>query len=260
LGTSTSPLPNPLTMNGGVINLNHANETLQLGGYNDQINLNGNDDITLNQVSGSFPNITINVNAPGATVDSDTAGGLVDNSVSLAANTSLILTGNLPSGGGLNITGGGTLIDDGELSASTANIGSNELGTGSMTFTSIHDGPGASELSGSVGADLTIHIDGGTPESSTLTVEHPDTFHATVTMTDESFLSLAGLSATSYDFKNDLLTLYSGNTPVYQLHLTNQSTDAPIYVTSGTGGVTVGVWSPVFGTAPTGLPQHSATV
>jgi aryl-phospho-beta-D-glucosidase BglC (GH1 family) len=261
LGTSISPLPDPFTMNGGAVNLNNANETLQLGGSDDQINLNGNGTVTLSQVPGSYPNITIDVNVPGATVDSNTAGGLVDNNISLAPNNSLMLTGNLPSTGGLNVSGDGTLINNGEISASMASIDSNVLGTGSMTFTSVHDGPGNSEISGSVGAGITVNIAGSTPESSSLTVENPDTFQANVTMTDDSFLDLIGLSATSYDFKNDLLTLYDGNQVVYQLHLTDQSTDEPIYVTSDTGGVTVGIWSPFFGPPPDNtLPQHTATV
>ena len=82
-------------------------------------------------------------------------------------------------------------------------------------------------------------------------------------MEDSSFLTLAGLAAaTSYDFKNDLLTLYQGNTPVYRLHVTDRPTDGqPLYVASSTGGVSVGVLPTPYGiSVGTPLPQHTVGV
>ncbi len=49
---------------------------------------------------------------------------------------------------------------------------------------------------------------------------------------------LNGLSATSYDIKNDLLTLYQGGKPVYSLHAKNLSSD--FFVAGGQGGVEMG--------------------
>jgi hypothetical protein len=255
LGTSTSPTDS-FIMNGGTFNAANETATVQVGGNQDQINLNGNANLTLSQTPSQYPNLGISVAGYGNVLHGNISdGGLVDYSISLASN--LTVSGQLNVAGGLSISGPGTLVDDGELSASMTSIDSNVLGTGTMTFTNVHDGAGWAYIEGSSGSGITYDLT-TYAESATMTVEHPSEFQSSVDMNNATSLDLIGLSATSYDFKNDLLTLYNGNEAVYQLHLTDQSTTEPIYVTSGTGGVTVGVWSPVLGSAPTGLPQHTA--
>jgi hypothetical protein len=181
----------------------------------------------------------------------------VNDSFSIASGATLAFSGSLLLAGALTVSGG-TLVDNGALAASMATINSNVLGTGTMEFTNIHDGAGWAYLDGSSGAGITYDLTADI-ESVSMAVEHPDTFHSTVDLGPSSSLDLVGLAATSYDLKNDLLTLYQGNKAVYQLHLTDQP-DGTFYVTSGTGGVVVGNWPSVFGPPPVGLPQHTATV
>jgi hypothetical protein len=259
LGTGRSP-SNTFIMNGGTINLAHGIETLQLVGNDiNQINLNGG--VILNLTYGPSnvgPFMNLNVNASGAIVNSNLILGYLDaNSINVAAGKSLILTGTLDDQGSLGITGGnGTLIDDGNISVAFAQIDSNVLGTGTMTFTYTHDGDfGRADISGASGGGLTYDVQG-----APMTVEHPNTFMSKVELWDETSVTLAGLAATSYDLRGDFLTLYQGNTPVYHLNITDRSPDGlPIYVTSGTGGVTVGVPVRAFSGPPSDtLPQHTA--
>ena len=238
-----------LIMHGGTINIEHAIENFQIttsaaGGTTDnQINLNGGDILNIDDESGT-PNLSINVNAPGAIVGGALNGALGQVKINLAPHTSMIFTGTYVDGGfafggPLDISGGGTFINDGTITATRAEIDSSVLGLGMMKFTATHDaGPGDVEVSGASGRGLTYDLG----FNSLTTVEHPHTFMSKVEMDDGSFLTLDGLAATSYDFKNDLLTLYQGNTPVYRLRVTDQSSDEqPLYVTSSTGGVSVGV-------------------
>jgi hypothetical protein len=250
-----------LIMNGGTINIEHAIENFLIGGgaTDNQINLNGGDILNIDDETG-IPNLSITVNARGAIVGGALNGGPGQVKINLAPNTSMIFTGTYVDGGfafggPLDISGGGTLIND----STRAEINSNVLGLGTIRFTATHDeGPGNAELSGASGAGLTYDLS----FYSNTTIEHPNTFMSKVDMDDGSVLTLAGLAATSYDFKHDLLTLYQGNTPVYHLHITDRSTDGqPLYVTSSTSGVSVGVLPPPYGgLVGTPLPQHTPGV
>jgi hypothetical protein len=264
-----SGVPRPgdtLIMQGGTINISHAFENFQItaspsGAASDnQINLNGGDILNIDQTGIS--SLSINVNARGAIVGGALFGVLEQDKINLAPHTSMIFTGTYDDegfafGGPLEITGRGTFINEGTITATRAEINSSVLGLGTIRFTATHDeGPGNAEVSGASGRGLTYDLG----FNSITTVEHPHTFMSKVEMDDGSFLTLAGLAATSYDFKNDLLTLYQGNTPVYRLRVTDQSSDGqPLYVTSSTGGVSVGVLPPPSsGLVGTTLTQHTA--
>jgi hypothetical protein len=110
-------------------------------------------------------------------------------------------------------------------------------------------------VSGYSGSGLTYDVGGD------MTLNDPNSFSSQVNFTDdwpEVQINLAGLSATSYDFKNDLLTLYQGNTAVYQLKLNaNPGFAVQDYTESG-GGVSL-TYAPADAHL-TGLPQHTATV
>ncbi len=255
-----------LIMQGGTINIEHAIENFQItaspsGAASDnQINLNGGAILNIDQTGIS--SLSINVNARAAIVGGALFGVLEQDKINLEPHTSMIFTGTYNDegfafGGPLEITGRGTFINEGTITATRAEIDSRVLGLGTMKFTATHDGgPGNAEVSGASGRGLTYDLG----FNSITTVEHPHTFMSKVEMDDGSFLTLAGLAATSYDFKNDLLTLYQGNTPVYRLRVTDQSSDGqPLYATSSTGAVSVGVLPPPSsGLVGTPLPQHTA--
>jgi hypothetical protein len=252
---------------GGLVDLNGSalGFTQNLIDGANQINLNGGDILNINDETG-IPSLSINVNAPGAIVGGALNGALGQVKINLAPNTSTVFTGTYDDGGfafggPLDISGGGTLINEGTITAVFAQIDSNVLGTGTMKFTATHDSgrEGHVDLSGASGGGLSYDL----TYCSSLTVEHPNTFMSKVDIEDGSFLTLAGLAATSYDLKNDLLTLYQGNAPVYDLNVTDQSNDGqPLYVTSDTGGVTVGVLPPPLGSPQLSnvLPQHTTGV
>jgi hypothetical protein len=263
--TGTPGPRDTLIMNGGTINIKNTNlygDTLNLATNSyDQINLNGG--VVLNLAGNAGPDI--NVNAPGAILHSNIGSAYyLERTINFAPGTQLIFSGTMGGidGGGITISGNGTLIDNGEIITSHAVIDSNVLGNGTMMFTSTHDGgPGGAELWGASSGGITYELT-NIGEGVNMIVEHPSTFASKVEIVDRGSVTLVGLAATSYDLRRDFLTLYQGNKPVYHLNVADQSSDGqPVYVTSSTGGVTVGVsppgWAPLFGPPSTDLPQHT---
>jgi hypothetical protein len=192
LGTGSSP-SNTFIMNGGTINLAHTTVTLQLAtNSSPQINLNGG--VVLDLTGNAGPDI--NVNAPGAILHSDIgSASYLERTINLAPGTDLIFSGTMGGigGGPITISGNGTLIDNGEISAAFAQIDSTVLGTGTMRFTATHDsGPGHAEVSGASGGGLTYDLS----FYSNTTIEHPNTFKSKVDMDDGSALLAWPLPAT----------------------------------------------------------------
>jgi hypothetical protein len=243
LGTSANPLPHTLYWNGGngAISLTDG-QTLNLittdnnnvDGYNPTINASGS--------------VTVNISGTSYFEGSPT--------LNIAQGSDLKLTGTL-AGYGLNVNGPGTLTNDGTIDGSWININTNVLGTGTFEFVHWGDGPGSNVIAGSSGSGLTYNVGG------TMTIDDPNGFLSQVNLIQDwpgEQLNLVGLSATSYDLQNDMLTLYQGNSKVYSMKL---SADSGVvvqdYAASGSakGGVSV-----LFGYSQqqiTGLPQHTVT-
>jgi hypothetical protein len=235
LGTSASPLPN----------------TLYWGG-------NG----TVSLTGGQTLNFT---ESPGAGNQNATIHNTGTNTLNANAEPEGTVTLNIAQGGDLKVTGSlspyvvgangpGTLTNDGTIDSAWVTIDTNVLGTGTFEFTHWGDSPGSHEISGSSGSGLTYDVGGNT------TINDPHAFFSQVNFSDdwpEVQLNLSGLSATSYDLKNDLLTLYQGNAAVYQLKL-NASPGFVVQDYAASSGAQGGVSLTYYpnGDHVTGLPEH----
>jgi hypothetical protein len=167
--------------------------------------------------------------------------------------------------GTINNFGGGDIIIDGTGKVNTSSIsmalGSkitilpDMIGTGSnsLRFTT-------AELGGSVGPDQTFSLAGsqltidhnflGTIDfsfmGSKLIVDQPDNFHGKINGMPSNEIDLLGIDADAYSFKDDLLTLYSGNKPVdtLRLHTTAAAGATPVTVShapAGSSGIVIGL-------------------
>jgi hypothetical protein len=161
--------------------------------------------------------------------------------VSMAANTDLFGAFNATRYSQLSIAdaGNGRYHNNGTdtFSGATVTIGTDVVGSG-MFFVSY--GPDAStgslEFGGSVSRGQTVDLTGGANfgypvRTSTLTVDDPSRFHATVDLHDASLADLVGLAqADSWSYKNDLLTLRNASGQVIdRFHIISDA--------SSTGGV-----------------------
>jgi hypothetical protein len=169
---------------------------------------------------------------------------------------SLLFTGSIVETDG-SVTGGGTLVNDGSLTiyfGATINV--DVLGLGTIEFGGWHDTSGRYSVNGASGPGQTYILSAA--DGNNMTIAHPATFRSSIEFQGDfdQTVGLLGLSATSYDLKNDLLTLFQGNNPVYHLQLKG---DVPhdLYVVSGSGGTSLGTPAPWIGVPSDALPIHA---
>jgi len=156
------------------------------------------------------------------------------NGVGLSANVmlsaaSLVMTGTVGFIYGFDVGGTGRIVNDGTVTLTNSTISTDVSGSGTFDLTRYHDGPGNTEILGSVGAGLIFNLEGeGGSFPANLTIDDPFTFQALIEVNPPSLpdtadggdtVKLAGLSATSYTFTDDLLTLFNQNDVVTRLRL-----------------------------------------
>jgi hypothetical protein len=262
-------------MNGGTLNLEHmiANlqpvsgdntvnltasiANIQMHGGGDTLNMNTGNIVNLSTPgTGGWPSaLAINDTGSGNILEGGATTSLGPISVNIAPNRSLLSSAYL-DGTNVSITGG-TLVNNGTIVMNFhGEINSATVGVGTIEFTGWHDAVGGYSINGASGPGQTYFF-GGPGEGSMATVTHPDTFHSTVDFGfgGPSLFTLMGLSADNYDIKNDLLTLYQDNNPVYQLAV--KDIPSAFYVESGGGSVSMG--EPFYGLPPptNTLPLHT---
>jgi hypothetical protein len=201
-------------------------------------------------------------NASGITIiNGDNAGIAGIANFNLAPGSLTEINGTMSGYGQIFEGPNALLVNDGTISGSSATIDANVVGVGTFDFGPWHDSSGYHNLSGYYGPGLTFN------ETGSMTLYDPRTFFSQINFEPSypySTLDLAGLSATSYDIKNDLLRLYQGNAEVYQVRMSVPSWVGPIAVQSGPdmygGGGPAGVQiigEISGGGTVTGLPLHS---
>ncbi len=177
------------------------------------------------------------------------AGTIEDATVDLNGDAHLLLTGSMSF---LGVTGGpdSEIINDGTMSVLP--------GSGSTTIDTNLTGRGvidinqqsllALTINGAVGSGQTIDIIG----NNSLTLDKPLAFSGAISLHQDGpsgfSISLVGLVATSYEYRNDILCLFDGNRVVDRLNLTNPPADMLVEQTGS--GVSI-----VFGEGPA-LPPH----
>ncbi len=96
-------------------------------------------------------------------------------------------------------------------------------GTGSFTIgTAQSAGLGRLEFGGSVSSGQTVIVNGNSFDGPTprLQIDQPGAFNGAVVLEGCGEVDLLGLKADSYQFKNDILSIYSGSAAVESLRLT----------------------------------------
>jgi hypothetical protein len=173
-----------------------------------------------------------------------------------------IWTGTFSLEGDSQLTASGgshsVFINDGasELSfLASAVLDLRVLGKGSFSLADTH---GFLTFGSSVGAGQSVSIPGD--PLSEVVIDQPNKFHGTITLGDGSSvggetIDLMGLAtADSYSFKNDMLSIFSGNTVIDKLRLTD-ATPYGFAVEKESGSVNIVAYSSPT-TTPVGLPIH----
>jgi hypothetical protein len=144
------------------------------------------------------------------------------------------------------------------LNSEQATINADVIGTGSFAVRNQSSGPIARlEFAASVGPNQSIE------NSGVVQIDHPDRFAAHVTLMSDpapgsaspAEIDLMGLAtADSYSYRNDMLSIFSGNSVIDRLRL-HDSTPHGFVVEKTTGSVNiVAITDPAH--PPAGLPLH----
>jgi hypothetical protein len=167
----------------------------------------------------------------------------------------LNLNGSLWSGYDASTTLNGNILNNNGTITSTVddtvNINTKVLGGTGMEFVSDAD----MNINGMVGGGQTVNVDNGE-----LNLGNPDQFFGHINLHAPALVDLVGLAPTSYDYSNDVLTLWNGNTPVDRLNVSGSGIRAYQY-TAGSPVTPNGVFvsnNPYI--AVPALPLHSMGV
>jgi hypothetical protein len=216
---------------------------------------------TLNMGSDASANVALGHQTFGLQVNGNMAGvqlsegnGLAG-TVDLAVNTSLVVTGSLNFILNLNASGVGShLTNDGTIGLTRGKLDTDLDGTGTYNLNRYHDGFGNVEVTGAVAPGLTFNLQGDTGNyNAGLTIDHPQTFQGNITVGDNptstggpsaDLLTLVGLTADSYDLKDDLLNVYSGDTVLASVHLNTNGEPYTVAQSAGSVGVYIGMDAP----------------
>jgi hypothetical protein len=167
--------------------------------------------------------VTINVTGVTPMVLASGNGGLggANVTVNLAANSEWIGGFSGYPGTAYSIKGAGQLDNDQVSSVDgTVTVGVNVVGTGSISVSATHS-LGKLEFMHSVSAGQHVTISGDEAyglQFGTLQIDSPLNYHASTTIGFGEII-LEGLKATSYSFKNDILSVFNGNTVIDTLKL-----------------------------------------
>lgn len=236
---SPTGVPQPgdvLTMNGGLMNISGNDLT------GDTLNIETNNTVnpaavTLNLSNGAVP----------MTLDSGQgdAGAVT---VNLADNTDWIGGANAgPFGGPVTIqaTGPqatGTWSNTTSLIDNSVLVSANVVGNGSFTTEMAHGTGTKLEFAQGVSAGQTVTITGGQYPAngiSTVQVDDPSNYHASTTLGFGEMI-LQGVTADSYTYQNDMLSLYNGSTVVDTLNLALQTSNNGLAAATNFGVSQVG--------------------
>jgi len=175
----------------------------------------------------------------------------------------------------MNAAAGSVFENDGNSinGGTQAVINSDVIGTGSFQDSTAQGQTGTLEFGRSVAVSETVNLVGN-PARGTgnvkLLIDQPQDFHAAVTLYDGT-ITLKNLTADSYSYDSNALTLYKGGAAVDTLRLHNTTTNglpgaqvAPLFVTQN--GSDIDVFSEAGVTPSNHLPlvqqppQHVASV
>jgi hypothetical protein len=120
------------------------------------------------------------------------------------------------------VSKGARQLDNDQVSSvdGTVTVGVNVVGTGSISVSATHS-LGKLEFMHSVSAGQHVTISGDEAyglQFGTLQIDSPLNYHASTTIGFGEII-LEGLKATSYSFKNDILSVFNGNTVIDTLKL-----------------------------------------
>jgi len=156
---------------------------------------------TLGQSYPSTANYTVNL----------ASGAMLKGGYNMALDGSMTMN----AAAGSVFENDGNSINDG----TTAIINVDVVGGGSFTDGVAQSHLGALEFGKSVAATETVNLMGDQVRGNvTLTVDNPKDFHAAVTLFDGT-ITLKGLTADSYNFSNNTLTLYDAGAAIDTLRL-----------------------------------------
>ena len=215
--------------------------------------------VTLNMAGGGSANVAVDNQTLGLQLNGNMGGielsdglGLLG-TVNLAINTDLVVTGSMDFVAGFDASGVGShLTNNGTIGLSKGKLDVDLDGTGTYNVHRYHDRGGNVEVTGPVAPGLTFNLQG---ESSTfnagLTIDRPAEFQGNVTVgsgpsgPSVDLLTLTGLGgADSYDLKNDLLSIYQGNTVIDTVNLKTNGEPYTVATQGGNVGVYIGMDAP----------------
>ena len=207
----------PLDMNSGT--------TMDLGGGNlagDRLTFVGFGSGTINMTAGGSLKLDagqsqVKVSITGGKATLDVIGGF-DSGVEVTADrlSSGLLHAKMIFAS-LSVTGGTMLLNGDSLFQGTSVLfDSNLAGTGTALLTSAVSRTSHIEVTGSIGAGVTINAgaDIGRPGAASVVLDSPKADHGKILLTD-AYLELkigGGIVIDSVSYKNDMLTLFSGHT------------------------------------------------
>jgi hypothetical protein len=221
---------------------NGAKVTLTEGGSgysasSPTVNVFGRDTVNIVEASGGQRTVTSKLNLEPQAV--------LSGSVQIAGYTTLTIQG--ATGSSFNNTNTSIGYN------SVATIDANVIGIGSFNLT-FYSG---AEFGGSVSQGQTLNLANG---STDYKIDHPSEFYGTINWlvapsAYDASVDLLNITADSYKFSNNQLTLFAGNTIVDRLHLNGSSGAFGVYGVSG--GVTLqSIGTPV-GSGEILLPVHA---
>ncbi len=204
------------------------------------------------EFSDPAPYITLNVAGGSDSVTAPASNPIDNTMINLQGNAHLLLSGGMYF---ISASGGAhsELINDGRLELArgiqSGTIDTNLTGTGVVSTAYLLTL--SLTIDGSVGAGQTVDV----MAENTLVLDKPLAFAGTVNAEtfgpDALVIDLMGVTATSYEYSNDLLKLYNGNRVADTLKLTAM----PPYVIPTSAGIELSYGQgPV---APPHLPVHS---
>ncbi len=224
----------PLDMSTGTMNLgNLAGDTLATRFSSpaapSTINLRAGGNLKLNVGSGSAK---INITGGQAALDL-TAG--FDGSIVVTADkiSSSLLHANMIFAS-LTETGGSVLVNGNSVFAGTSvTLNSNLGGVGTLLLTSAVSRTSHLEVTGSVGAGITVNAsaDFGRPGATSVVFDSPKLDQGKVLLTD-SYLEIkvaSGVVIDSVSYRNDMLTLFAGNTKYASINVVGVSGQGPTF-------------------------------
>jgi hypothetical protein len=212
--------------------------------------------------TGGGTEVTLNFKLP-TTIDEDTIQGGVFSNGELGDQTLdfniINLTGTLSAANDSTaVLNGDILNNNGSIVADVASgvtINTKGLGGTGMTFIS----GSTVTMDGLVAGGQTVNV-GTSGLSGFLVIGNPNQFFGDVDIQRSGYVDLKDLTATSYSYSSDVLTLWNGNQPVDRLNLTSDS-QFGVFQVSNPAVLAPGVWISSGEPAPgTALLIHSTAV